>query len=59
MGARSKKPQPAAGGAAATSDVNDSTEADANDLTESEVVSGPLGQPVTIEQIVVSRAVEA
>ena len=51
MGTRSKKPQPAASGAATTSDVNDSTEADANDLTESEVVSGPLGQPVTIEQI--------
>ena len=51
MGTRSKKSQPAASGAAATSDVNDSTEADANDSTESDVVSGPLGQPVTIEQI--------
>ena len=51
MGTRSKKPQPAASGAAATSDVNDSTEADANDSTESEVVSGPFGQPVTIERI--------
>ena len=51
MGTRSKKPQPAASGAAATSNVNDSTEADSNDSTESDVVSGPLGQPVTIEQI--------
>ena len=51
MGTRSKKQQPAASGAAATSDVNDSTEADANDSTESEVVSGPLGQSVIIEQI--------
>ena len=51
MGTRSKKLQPAASGAAATSDVDDSTEADANGSTEFEVVSEPLGQSVTIEQI--------
>ena len=53
MGTRSKKPQPAASGAAATSDVNDSTEADANDSTESDEPSSSVqsGQPVTIEQI--------
>ena len=51
IGARSKKQQQAASRAAATSGLNDSTEADANASTASEVVPGPLGQPVTIEQI--------